>query len=107
MFILHQQPEERAWARGPALSPPVGAGRPPHCDLGTDLAFGSFLVKEKASGAPEAKSERYQQDLEAEYTGRALNSSHTKTQKNPPCSETHIPSFLINLPFWLLFKDCE
>lgn len=38
--------------RGLALSPPVGAGRPPHCDLGTDLDFGSFLVKEKASGSP-------------------------------------------------------
>lgn len=33
------------------------AGRPPHCDLGTDLDFGPFLLTEKASGTPEASWE--------------------------------------------------
>lgn len=101
LFIFHQQPEERAWARGLALSPPVGAGRPPHCDLGTDLDFGSFLVKEKASGSPPPKlsGERYQQDQEAERAGKALNSSHTKTQTSSPCvlKLTYLLFLLISL----------
>lgn len=73
-------------SQSPCPNPPGGAGRPSPGDLVTGLDLVSFPMKEnrRQIGAPELSSGWHQWNKEAEGTYRAWNSSHTKTQENPP-----------------------
>lgn len=85
-LFSHQQPEVTAWARVPALTPP-GRGWETtslwHCDWPWHQLL-SGKRKRKANGGSWATRWAIPVELGSCMPGRALNSSNTKTQKNPP-----------------------
>lgn len=93
-------------SRSLVYSPPAARGESLGQRLGDHLTvtLGLTLTSvpscwQKRQVGPPKLAERYQQDQEAERTGSALNSSHTKTQTSSPCALklTYLLFLLISL----------